>query len=330
MMKALLPRNMLIPLLSKISRKLEVIAPVMIQGVPVFCTWKGQDVAFDENPLHPPTEFLLPHKETLFRYVQESGRYTFEEDKPKPRLLLGIRPCDLRAAKVLDKIFGEPPTDHHYMGRRRSILMAVLNCTKPDQGCLCAQFGSGPEAKDEYDLLITEIEPGYLVEAGSPAGILLLSDNPELFQEATDAHLAEKLELMKKASEQVKSHSDISLQKMKDEILRADWATLGKECFNCGGCTFVCPVCHCFNILDLGIPDGERVRCRDTCILSGFSRLAGGANPRKNPGERMKNWYLDKFEYTPQKTGFAGCVGCGRCQKVCMAEINRWKLEAAK
>jgi sulfhydrogenase subunit beta (sulfur reductase) len=329
-MNALLPRNMLIPFLTKISKKLEIIAPVIIGDVPVFCTWNGQDVAFDENPLYPPTEFLLPHKETLFKYVQESGRYTFEEDKPKPRLLLGIRPCDLRAATVLDRIFSEPPRDHHYLSKRRATLMAVLNCTKSVQGCMCAQLGSGPEVKDEYDLLITEIEPGYLVEAGSPAGILLMSDNPEFFQEATDAHLAEKSKLMKKASEQVKSHSDISLQKMKDEIKRADWASLGKECFNCGGCTFVCPVCHCFNILDLGIPDGERIRCRDTCILSGFSRLAGGSNPRKSPGERMKNWYMDKFEYIPQKTGLAGCVGCGRCQRVCMAEIDRWKLEAAK
>jgi sulfhydrogenase subunit beta (sulfur reductase) len=159
---------------------------------------------------------------------------------------------------------------------------------------------------------------------------LLLSDNSEFFYEATAAHLAEKAELMKSALDQVKSYSDVSPQKMMAEIERADWASLGKECFNCGGCTFICPVCHCFNILDLGIPDGERVRCRDTCILSGFSRLAGGANPRRSPGERMKNWYLDKFEYIPQKTGLAGCVGCGRCQKVCMAPIDRWKLEAAK
>ena len=117
---------------------------------------------------------------------------------------------------------------------------------------------------------------------------------------------------------------------MHDIILAADWETLGRECLSCGGCTFVCPVCHCFNIVDLGIPDGERVRCRDTCILSGFSRMTSGANPRRTPGERMHNWYLDKFEYIPQKTGLPGCVGCGRCTRVCLAEIDRWKLEAVR
>jgi ferredoxin len=58
--------------------------------------------------------------------------------------------------------------------------------------------------------------------------------------------------------------------------------------------------------------------------------MAGGSNPRKGQGERMQNWYRDKFEYILKKTGMAGCVGCGRCGKVCLAEMDRWKLEAAK
>jgi len=44
----------------------------------------------------------------------------------------------------------------------------------------------------------------------------------------------------------------------------------------------------------------------------------------------MKNWYLDKFEYIPQRTGLLGCVGCGRCSKVCLAEMDRWSLEARR
>jgi ferredoxin len=72
------------------------------------------------------------------------------------------------------------------------------------------------------------------------------------------------------------------------------------------------------------------VRCRDTCLLSGFSRMAGGANPRISQGERLHNWYLDKFAYIPQKTGLAGCVGCGRCSRVCLAEMDRWSLEVKR
>jgi sulfhydrogenase subunit beta (sulfur reductase) len=326
-MKALLSREMFVPFLNEVSRKLEVVAPVFINGERVFCTWKGQSLALDENPQSPPTEFLLPQRESLFRYVQESGRYIFEEDETKPKLILGVRPCDLKAIVVLDKIFRSDPPDDHYISKRRSTLVAAMNCPKPGKDCLCAQLGSGPEAKDEYDLLFTEIKDGFLVEAGSPAGILLIHDHFQFFQEAKDAHIEEKNRLMKASESTVKSRSDFSLKKMQETIKKADWENLGKECLSCGGCTFICPICHCFNIIDLGVPDGERVRCRDTCILSGFSRMTSGANPRANPGERMHNWYLDKFEYIPKKTGLPGCVGCGRCGQVCLGQFNRWTLE---
>ena len=42
------------------------------------------------------------------------------------------------------------------------------------------------------------------------------------------------------------------------------------------------------------------------------------------------NWYLDKFEYIPEKTGLPGCVGCGRCSRVCLAEMDRWSLEVER
>ena len=294
-MKALLSRDKLVPFLTEMSHKMEVVAPILANGEKVFCTWTGQPLALDENPLNPPTEFLIPQRETLFRYVQESGRYTFEEEPQKSRLVLGIRPCDLRAVAVLDRIFGADPRDSRYLHRRRSTLIVAMNCIRPKEGCLCAHLGSGPEAKDEYDLLMTEIRSGYLAESGSPAGIFMLSDHSEFFLKATEAQLEEKDQLMKEVEEQVKSHSDISLQKMRDTIKIVDWESLGRECLSCGGCTFICPVCHCFNIVDLGVPDGERVRCKDTCILSGFSRMTSGANPRGTQGERMHNRYLDKF-----------------------------------
>ena len=79
-MKAFLPRDRLIPLLEALSRQIEVIAPVATEAGPVFATWQGQTLDLKTKTLSPPTEFLLPHKEVLFRYIQEAGRYTFEEE----------------------------------------------------------------------------------------------------------------------------------------------------------------------------------------------------------------------------------------------------------
>ena len=326
-MKALLPKEKLEPLLTNLSHLLEVVAPVSIEGVPCFVSWHGQPLALETNPSTPATEFLLPNREVLFKYIQESGRYTFEEVAAKPRLIYGIRPCDLKAISVLDKIFGSQPADHPYLERRNSTILAVINCIRPSEQCFCSTLDSGPDARGEYDLMLTDLGKVYLVETGSPAGILILKDNPEFFEEANNDHEAEKLRIMKTARETVRS--DRTPEKIREAIRGADWQSLGEHCMSCGGCTFVCPVCHCFNIFDLGVPDGERLRCRDSCILSGFTRMAGG-DPRKTQGERMQNWYMDKFFYIPENTGLLGCVGCGRCSKVCLSGTDRWNLEARR
>jgi ferredoxin len=328
-MRALLRKEKLIPLLERLKSRIEVIAPILVEGEPVFSTWHGQPLSFDKNPLFPPLEFLLPLREVLFRYIQYSGSYTIEAALPRPRLILGIRPCDLRAVAVLDRIFGSEPCDGPYLERRRSIILAALSCTVPGEGCFCASLGSGPGCEEGYDILLTELETGYLVETGSPAGMLLLRDYSEFFEEAGESHLAEKAERLEASSAAIKARSQ-TLEQIRDAVKKADWDSLGRHCLSCGGCAFVCPICHCFNIFDLGVPDGERVRCRDSCIFSGFSRMASGANPMRTPGERMRNWYQEKFEFLPARTGLLGCVGCGRCSKVCLAEIDRLKPEVRR
>ncbi len=329
-MIAFLPNKEMVPLIEALAGRLEVIAPVLSGGQPVFATWNGQELALDaENPLSSPLEFLLPSREALFRYVQLSGRYTFEEPLVSARLIFGIRPCDLFAVEVLDRIMTEEPCDQAYLGRRRSTVLVALNCTRPGSECTCAQMGSGPGCVAGFDLAMTPLGDGYLVESGSPAGVLILREHPEFFREARDEEIEMKGALLNESREQmIMTRPDLSLQSMQEAIRAADWERLGDRCLRCGGCSFICPTCHCFNVLDQGVPDGERVRCADSCILSGFSRMTSGANPRATQGERLANWYRDKFIYMPEKTGLPGCVGCGRCHRVCLARFDRRKLEA--
>ena len=324
-MKAFLEKDRLIPFLDILSRQIEVIAPLATEAGAVYSTWQGQPLDLGNNPLFPPTEFLLPHKETLFRYIQESGRYKFKEDSIPPRLLFAIRPCDLHAIALLDRIFGSQPSDQAYFRRRRATSLVVLNCTNRADECFCASLGAGPEAQDPCDLQLTDIGDGYLCQAETPAGVLILKSTFNLLQPAQLEHDQEKARLVQLVRDAMPR--DRSCHQIRQAIERADWEALGQECLGCGGCSFVCPVCHCFNILDRGIPDGERLRCRDSCILSGFSRLTGGANPRRTAGQRLRHWYLDKFEDLPKITGLPGCVGCGRCHLVCPAPIDRSDLK---
>lgn len=326
-MLAFLPGDRLKSLLMALSGRMDVVAPQLVAGAVVFATWNGQDIALQENSLFPPLEFLLPPRDVLFRYIQDSGRYSFAEPSPRFRLIFGIRSCDLSAIAVLDKILGSSPPDHPYFDKRRSTVLVALNCKNPGESCSCSSSGSGPDCCDLFDLLLTEIKDGYLVETGSPAGILILKEHPQFFLDAGESQQSEKREALKKARDAAPVQEERSAANIRAAMETADWDALGLRCLNCGSCTFVCPVCHCFTILDVGVPDGERLRCRDTCLLSGFSRMAGGANPRIGQGQRLHSWYLDKFEYIPQKTGLAGCVGCGRCSRVCLAEMDRWRLE---
>lgn len=327
-MKVLLPKRNLHLLLEALDHRMEVVAPIRAEGVPVFASWRGQPLALASNPLIPPQEFLLPQRDVLFRYVQDCGRYTFEKVSAKPRLIFGIRPCDLKAVAVLDRIFGKDPLDNPYFDRRRSTVLVGLNCLWPEPGCSCAAFGAGPEVDELSDLQLTDLGENYLVETGSPAGVLILREHPEFFIEASEKDQAEKKKALRIAGEKLRGGTSPSV--IKAAIEKADWDALGRQCLRCGGCTFVCPICHCFTIIDVGVPDGERLRCRDTCILSGFSRMTSGVNPRKSQGERLRNWFLDKFEYIPENIGLLGCVGCGRCSRSCLAEIDRQKLEVLR
>ena len=317
-----------VPFLEELAETLEVVAPIYIEGEPVFATWKGEPLALDaNNPLNSPLEFFLPQREVLFRYVQYSGRYSFSEEPPKSRLIFGVRPCDLQAIRVLDRLLGAEIPDHPYLAKRRSTIIVALNCVNPDEQCFCAQMGSGPAAKEGYDLLLTNVGPGYVVEAGSPAGMFVLRAHSRHFEEALPEHLKEKKRLLALAEEDISRRwPELTPEKIKEAVEETDWEESERRCLRCGGCSLVCPVCHCFSVMDQGVPDGERLRCRDSCTLAGFSRMTSGANPRASLGERLRHWYLDKFVYIPEKTGLLGCVGCGRCSRVCLSDVDRWSI----
>jgi len=214
-MKAFLPKDNLVPLLTRVGGYMEVVAPIEVEGVPVFASWSGEFLALKDNPLVSPLEFFLPQRETLFRYVQDSGRYSFEAPLGKVRLVFGIRPCDLRALTVLDSIFGSQPMDQLYFDKRRSTVLVALNCSQPGEGCFCEHLGSGPQCSDAVDLQLTEIADGYVIETGSPAGILIMKAHPEFFLEARRSHLLEKDELMKQAKEAMKDRIPRSLPEIK-------------------------------------------------------------------------------------------------------------------
>ncbi|MFA5070250.1 MAG: 4Fe-4S dicluster domain-containing protein [Patescibacteria group bacterium] len=103
------------------------------------------------------------------------------------------------------------------------------------------------------------------------------------------------------------------------------WEEWGKKCLNCGKCTVVCPTCYCYELEHTvkSKASGRVKRRWSSCFFSEFSEVAGGHKFLKNSADRIYNWYYHKHVRNHDELCLVGCVGCGRCDRVCPAGIKR-------
>ena len=111
------------------------------------------------------------------------------------------------------------------------------------------------------------------------------------------------------------------------ELVTADiWKEYDSRCIGCGRCNFVCPTCTCFTMQDIFYQDngraGERRRVHASCMVDGYTDVAGGGSYRKSYGERMRFKVLHKISDFKKQFGYQMCVGCGRCDDVCPEYIS--------
>jgi sulfhydrogenase subunit beta (sulfur reductase) len=330
-------RESLLKFLNELKREAELMVPVQRLGGASFEQIKDIDeVNFLEgNPLSSPKQFFFPQTDELFQF--RKGVFSFKEEvKRKKRILFGIRPCDLAALEFSDRFFSSEHggyEDIYYWIRRRNTFLFGINCLKPEESCFCFLCGSGPFARRGYDLQLTPLENFYLVEAGSSQGDKLVSTYSHYFSPASPGDRREK-EILQERTEKEFSHK-IDLQKVTNKlskdgfggaVIKSEfWEEIGDRCLDCGGCNYICPTCTCFSILDKAdrsIEVGERMRIWDSCNFSGFTRMASGANPGANKRDRIKRRIFCKLLFSQENQGLPGCVGCGRCLKVCYGEID--------
>ena len=101
------------------------------------------------------------------------------------------------------------------------------------------------------------------------------------------------------------------------------WAEFSMKCISCGACTFVCPTCHCFDIVDeCTMSKGDRIKNWDGCQFKMFTLHTSGHNPRATQDQRWRQRIMHKFKYYVEKFDSTLCVGCGRCSRVCPADMN--------
>ena len=297
---------------------------------------EGAELALrDPRPSASPKSFLQPAKERVAAYDSKGVDEKASCPACGERVLVGLRGCDLKAMEYLDKVFREGDfKDPFYEARRRAEILITVDCVAPHENCFCTALGGKPYAEAGFDLNVTPISGGYLLEVGSEKGQAILDKAGGRVREATAEQLKERERLRAKACEDLdRQNEGLRLPDKLQEILLGkqesdEWVKHASDCVECAACTFICPTCHCFYLYDqvLGPDEFERVRTWDSCLLGDYSRMAGPANatptPRPKLWTRFANRFLHKYAYSPQQYGLLGCTGCGRCIEACFGKVD--------
>jgi len=308
-----LEKNKLNEFLSQLSHDHRVYAPSQAKDCVKWRRYQeGVDVKLDyETTTTSPKHLFFPPRERILEYQKdEVDVLGFDESQ----ILFGAHLYDVQALEILDKVFTDEYVDNYYARRRENTLVVAVNHGEVPNAFY---HELGLELNEGYDLYLQDGGDRYDIVVGSKEGEKLL-DSPLIREgEAPD------MDLPKHDSQ------PLNLEEIKDFLDKGPdqelWHRLAEECFACGACSYVCPICHCFDIQDrmnLDMESGYRMREWDSCMLADFAAVAGGGNFREERYKRIHNWYHHKFSRAIEERGVPDCVGCGRCITVCPAEIQ--------
>lgn len=281
---------------------------------------------------------LFKPEQTLWRCSEEDAELTFRQAPliTEKTAVIGVRACDLAALALQDKhfLFG-PYQDEFYKAQREALLLVAVNCSDSGEQCFCVSTGTGPEAKFYYDLVLDELDDGFLVQHGSDKGFAVL-DRLTLERALPEQCETAKNQLSNAAKNQTKQMPDErQLQSLTGMLADKYWDEIAERCLSCGNCTLVCPTCFCSkqesrsNLLP-GNPDNpgnkdakisEQIRLWDSCFSVEHSHIFG-KNIRPDTSARYRQWVIHKLVNWQVQYGRSGCVGCGRCITWCPAAID--------
>lgn len=277
--------------------------------------------------LFPPTAKLAEANKT------EAGwQFQTSDDDPPKYAFLGVRACELAAMRIQDRVFlAGPYVDANYQRRRTSALVIAVNCTQAASTCFCTSMGSGPACTSGFDLALTELPDGFVLEAATSEGEEILAELETA--EASIEQLQSAQVARQRAVDQIERHLDTT--DIRDLLLsnleHPRWDDVAERCLSCTNCTMVCPTCFCSSVeevSDLAHERVERVRHWDSCFNIDFSYVNGG-NARDDIRSRYRQWLTHKLSSWHDQFGTSGCVGCGRCLTWCPVGIDLTEEVAA-
>jgi len=259
----------------------------------------------------PPKKYLFPAKEDVMKF--EKGEILPPSNKDF--VVFGVNKKDGEGIFYLDEIYNHPVPEAHYIDRRKHMKLIIVDSLPPSNNVTCDLYLQLVDAEHLSAYPFTEY------------GESLITGNP-LFGKEGDVgtisvrHMPDDVLFHPRLAEIVENSRESKI-----------WDELAKVCFNCGICSYVCPLCYCYEQEDrIDITGnvgndikGGRERRWDSCMLPDFAALPF-KDFRDTHKDRIYNWYFHKFVRMPSEYGFPGCVDCGRCIVYCPARINYRKV----
>ncbi|MGC8610465.1 MAG: 4Fe-4S dicluster domain-containing protein [Thermoplasmata archaeon] len=282
--------------LNSLIKKYRVYATKRVGNDVVFDYIESEHEFVDERSTLSPKDIILP----AWKNLNE-----IEDDKEI--IVFGIRSCDLSGFNIMETVL---KLDIEYNKRREHIHFANFICTEPCKYGFCTTF-EGVRLK-EFGAQFLKYKNGYIVE---------IKDNifmSNLFKEVSQ----EMVEFLNNYNEYFsKLMVPLNIKGIENKIKWEDeiWNELAKKCISCGACNYACPTCFCFDINENSY---ERIEEWDSCIMEGFTRMAGNVNPRPSLSSRLRQRFMHKLSYHYLTYGIHLCSGCGRCFEVCPVSID--------
>lgn len=300
----------------------------------------GENKAFAfSNGAQAIKPVLFRPRETVWKVVRsQDGKLEFQPYQPKeaPVAILGARSCDLAGMVIQDKVFLHGKNiDPRYQERRENLFVVAVNCAYSSQNCFCVSAGTGPDVKKaggstvsaQYDILMTEIDGGFVIESGNARGSEILTAL-ELEKTHADQEDQGRQSVEHAAAMQVKRIPFDNGYGLRDVLFtnleHPRWQEVADRCLSCGNCTQVCPTCFCHSEVEEQSLDGSRSehhREWDSCFTAGHSYL-NGKIIRDDTRKRYRQWLTHKVGSWFDQFDVSGCVGCGRCISWCPVGID--------
>ena len=317
------------PLLDAVAEQMDLYVPKKSGEHYIYSRYDtGAESPVDFNNIRtctPIKDFLFPVCELAAVFPEP-----VEPEKIKPFAVFGLKECDLRSIEILDKVFEEEEfRDPFYVARRENMFTISSDCFDPGESCFCNLFDGRPFAQSGFDLNVSKIRDGFIIEAGSDNGKDFIEKHSQLFIDVPETLLNERDKNRAQTQKQLEQNNaelkfDMSIKEVVENSQDSEvFDVEAKNCVECQACTRICPTCHCFYLYDTSRKDYfAKMKMWDSCMRQAYAAVAGGANPHKILGDRIKHRLMHKFVYFLERYGINMCVGCGRCIDTCAGGMD--------